>query len=215
MSQTGQPPTIAVRGGRALCPGTSLWGPVDLLIEGGHITRLAPPGDPLEADETVDASGMLILPGLVDIHVHLREPGAEHKETIATGTRAALAGGFTTVCAMPNTTPAPDSHEHVAHIRALMQQRAWCRTRIIGAATVGNDRQRLTDFAALKAAGCVAVSDDAFMLRTWQDRREALLRCAEAGLKFIAHLEDPELSAGGVMHGGSLSRRLGVPGQHP
>lgn len=209
------PRAIAVTGGRVMCPATALLGPADLLIAAGVVKRIAPPGELPDADLVLDATGMIVAPGLVDLHVHLRQPGAEHKETIASGTRAALAGGFTTVLAMPNTTPPPDTPEHVRAIRSLLDRHGWCRTHIIGAATVGNDRQHLTDFAALKRAGCIAISDDAFMLRTHQQRREALLRCAEAGLVFIAHLEDPELSAGGVMHAGALARALGVPGQPP
>jgi dihydroorotase len=209
------PPTIAITGGRVLCPATSLIGPADILVEGGRVTRITPPGEMARADVVLDASGCIVAPGLVDVHVHLREPGGERKETITSGTRAALMGGFTTVLAMPNTDPAPDCPEHVQAIRALMDAGAWCRTHIIGAATVGNDCERLTDFAALKAAGCIAISDDAFMLRTREQRREALQQCAAAGLVFIAHLEDPDLSGDGVMHEGEVSRRLGVPGQRP
>jgi len=152
--------------------------------------------------------------GLIDLHVHLREPGAEQKETIDSGTRAAIRGGFTTVCAMPNTTPAPDSPATVDAINVRVRHSAWCRVGLIGAATVANDRETLTDFEALRDAGCVAISDDAFMLRTTEQRREALHRCADAGLIFIAHAEAEELSAGGVMHESDLSRELGAPGQH-
>ncbi len=207
------PQTVAITGGHVLCPATSLVGPADILVEGGCVTRIAPPGELARADNALDATGCIVAPGLVDVHVHLREPGGEHKETIASGTRAALMGGFTTVMAMPNTDPAPDCPENVRAIRALIDAGAWCRTHIIGAATVGNDCERLTDFAALKAAGCIAISDDAFMLRTREQRREALRQCADEGLIFIAHLEDPELSGDGVMHEGEVSRRLGVPGQ--
>lgn len=207
--------TIAITGGRVLCPATSLVGPADILIEGGRVTRIAPPSELAREASALDASGCIVAPGLVDVHVHLREPGSEHKETISSGTRAALMGGFTTVMAMPNTDPAPDSPENVRTIRALMDAGAGCHTQIIGAATVNNDCERLTDFAALKAAGCIAISDDAFMLRTREQRREALRQCAAAGLVFIAHLEDPELSGDGVMREGEVSRRLGVPGQRP
>jgi len=156
---------------------------------------------------------MIVGPGLVDVHVHLREPGAERKETIETGTRAALRGGFTSICAMPNTDPPPDSPEVVQALRRRIRATAWCRVYPIGAATVGNAREELTDFAALKRAGCIAVSDDAYPLRTVEQRREALLRAAEAGVTLTAHLEDEELSGDGVMHEGRWSKRLGVPGQ--
>ncbi len=209
------PHTLALTGGRVLCDATSLWGQADIFVSDGHIAGIYPTGDAPDAEVVLDAAGRLVAPGLVDVHVHLRQPGGEHKETIASGTRAALMGGFTTVLAMPNTTPAPDTPEHVRAIRDLIDASAWCHTHIIGAATLNNDCETLTDFAALKSAGCVAISDDAFMLRTREQRREALLRCAELGLVFIAHLEDPALSAGGLMHESDASRRMGVPSQHP
>jgi len=206
--------TLAIRGGHLVCPANGTDGVTDVYVRGGAIVAVGPESPPA-AEAVIDASGMVMCPGLVDVHVHLREPGGEHKETIETGTRAAVHGGFTWVGAMPNTTPAPDRPETVAEIRRRIRRSAWCRVGVIGAATVGNDRATLSDFAALAAAGCVAISDDALMLRTRAQRRETLLRCAELGLVFIAHAEDEELSAGGVMHQGAVSRALGVPGQHP
>lgn len=206
--------TLAVRGGRVICPAQGIDARLDVYAAGGVIVAVGP-DEPLPAEAVVDATDLVVCPGLIDLHVHLREPGGEHKETIATGTRAAVHGGFTTVCAMPNTVPAPDRPEIVAAIRARIRETAWCRVGIIGAATLDNDRATLSDFAALRAAGCVAVSDDAFTLRTHELRREALLRCAEVGLTFIAHAEAPELSAGGVMAAGAAADHLGVPGQHP
>jgi len=205
--------TLAIRGGRVICPASGIDERLDIYAAGGAITAVGP-AEPLPAQAVVDATGMVVCPGLIDLHVHLREPGGEHKETIATGTRSAVHGGFTTVCAMPNTSPAPDRPETVAAIRARIRETAWCRVGVIGAATLDNDRATLSDFAALHAAGCVAVSDDAFTLGTPELRREALLRCAEVGLTFIAHAEDPELSAGGVMAAGAVAQDLGVPGQH-
>ncbi len=204
---------LRIRGGRVICPATGRDEQADITVSGG---RIASVGEETAAPGAViDASGMVVCPGLIDLHVHLREPGAEQKETIETGTRAAVAGGFTTVAAMPNTQPAPDTPSHVAEIRQRIRHRAWCRVGVIGAATLANDRETLTDFQALAEAGCIAVSDDAFMLRTREQRREALRRCAEAGLRFIAHAEAEDLSAGGVIHRGEVSEQLGVPGQHP
>lgn len=208
-----QPQGVTIRGGRVICPASGLDEVRDVHLAERQIAAIAPPGEAPEAQIELDAAGMLVCPGLVDVHVHLREPGAEHKETIATGTRAALLGGFTSVCAMPNTDPPPDTPQAVAQLRRRFAETGWCRAYPIGAATVGNRREQLTDFAALKAAGCVAISDDADLLRTREQRREALLRAAEAGIVFIAHAEDEELSADGVMHQGELSRELGVPGQ--
>lgn len=196
-----------------VCPATGRDGQMDIYLKDGKVAALGSDGAPAP-EVVIDAAGQVVCPGLIDLHVHLREPGGEHKETISSGTRAAIRGGFTTVCAMPNTKPAPDSPETVEAIRSLIRHSAWCRVGLIGAATVANDRETLTDFGALRDAGCVAVSDDAFMLRTLEQRREALHRCADAGLIFIAHAEDEELSAGGVMHAGEVAAELGAPGQH-
>lgn len=206
-------PVLAIRHGRVVCPATGRDEQADIYVADGRIAAIGAEGAPAP-EAVIDAGGKVVCPGLIDLHVHLREPGAEQKETIESGTRAAVRGGFTTVCAMPNTTPAPDSRETVAGIRVRIRRSAWCRVGLIAAATVANDRETLTDFAALRAAGCVAVSDDAFMLRTREQRREALHRCTEAGLVFIAHAEAEELSAGGVMHDGDIARELGAPGQH-
>lgn len=205
---------LQIHGGRVVCPASGIDEPTDLFLCDGVICAIGSSGVPVP-HAVIDASGLVVCPGLVDLHTHLREPGGEHKETIETGTRAAVHGGFTWVGAMPNTMPAPDRPEHVAAIAERVRRAAWCRVGIIGAATLNNDRETLADFNALRDAGCVAISDDAFMLRTREQRREALLRCAELGLVFIAHAEDEELSAGGVMHEGEVSRALGVPGQHP
>ncbi|MFW6437500.1 MAG: dihydroorotase [Armatimonadota bacterium] len=206
-------PVTVIRGGRVVCPATGRDGLADVYLQGGRVVAIGREGAPA-AEAVIDAAGQVVCPGLTDLHVHLREPGAEQKETIESGTRAAIRGGFTTVCAMPNTTPAPDSPATVDAINVRVGRSAWCRVGLIGAATVANDRETLSEFAALRDAGCVAISDDAFMLRTLEERREALHRCAEAGLIFIAHAEAEELSAGGVMHESDLSRELGAPGQH-
>ncbi len=208
-------PRLMIHGGRVICPATGLDAQGDLLVSGGRIEAVGAELPDSGDAQVIDAAGKIVCPGLIDLHVHLREPGAEQKETIESGTRAAIRGGFTTVCAMPNTRPAPDSADNVGEIRSRIRRSAWCRVGVIGAATCSNDRETLADYAALRDAGCVAISDDAFMLRTLAKRREALLRCAELGLVFIAHAEDEALSAGGVMHDGPLARELGVPGQHP
>lgn len=143
----------------------------------------------------LNAQRKLVCPGLIDVHVHLREPGFEHKETILTGTRAAATGGFTTVCAMPNTQPVIDTPERVGELLERAAD-ACCRVLPIGAATVGHRDGEFTDFAALKQAGCIAVTDDAFPLQRSDRMASALELAAEADLPFIAHCELAGLSRG-------------------
>jgi dihydroorotase len=147
----------------------------------------------------LDATDKVVTPGLVDLHVHLREPGFEYKETIATGTRAAVMGGFTTICAMPNTGPVIDRPERVADLLERIAKSAYCRVLPIGAATLDHKNEEFTDFAALKAAGCVAISDDAFPLQRMDEMVEALTRAGQADLPFIAHCELKGLSRDGVV----------------
>ncbi len=179
---------LLIRGGRVLDPGSGVDAVLDVLVADGTVEAI---GEAVSADdaECLDATGKLVCPGLIDIHVHLREPGGEHKETIRTGTRAALAGGFTTVCCMPNTDPALDCPEVVEDLQRRIAVDAVCRVYIIGAATVGNQGEELTDFAALKRAGCVAISDDAFPIQSVAMMEEALTKCAEIDVPFIAHCE--------------------------
>lgn len=203
---------LALRGGIVVDPERGREEQADVWVRGGEVAAVGPQPGPGDWD-VIDVRGLLVCPGLVDIHTHLREPGGEHKETIATGTAAALAGGFTTVCAMPNTTPAVDRPERVADLRRRITETARCRVLVIGAATLDNAGEQHADGAALAAAGCVAITDDAFPLQSVTMMAEALGRSADAGLPFIAHCEDTGYTAGGVMHEGRLSRSLGLPGQ--
>jgi dihydroorotase len=183
-------------------------------VEQGRIKWLGPP-DAQPEGEAIDLVGLVVCPGLIDMHVHLRTPGQEHKEDLRSGTRAAVAGGFTAVCAMPNTTPALDRPERVAALLARHAQEAACRVYVAGAATVDNTGEQLTDFAALRAAGCVAVTDDAYPLQAVAMMRDALEQAAATDLLFMAHLELRELSAGGVITAGAVAEDLGVSGQDP
>jgi dihydroorotase len=173
----------------------------------------APEAEP--EGEVYDLVGLVVCPGLIDAHVHLRVPGQEHKEDLASGTSAAVAGGFTAVCCMPNTTPALDRPERIAALRERIAREARCRVYIAGAATVDNQGEELTDFAALREAGCVAITDDAFPLQQVPIMAEALRRAHEADLPFLAHLELREYSCGGVMTAGPVAEALGLPGQDP
>jgi dihydroorotase len=184
----------------------------DLLIEGDRISAIDVAGKiPKKNHAVIDAHGLVVSPGFIDLHVHLREPGQSHKETIATGTAAAAAGGFTAVCAMPNTTPTNDSPEITRWMQAP-ERNAVVGVRPIAAATVGSNGERLTDFRALVEAGAVAVTDDGRPILGDYIMREALEAAREVGIPVIQHAEDTRMSQGAVMHGGPTSFRLGLRG---
>ncbi len=202
---------LLVRGGRVLDPATGTDGPLDVLVDGGRIAAVGA-GLPAAADRTVDARGLVVVPGLIDMHVHLREPGHEAKETIATGARAAVRGGFTTVCAMPNTDPVNDGPATVAFVLAEARRVGLANVLPIAAVTLGSRGERLVDMAACVAAGAVAFSDDGRPVPESGIMRRALTGAAAAGGLVIDHCEDRALAAGGVMHKGAVSARLGLPG---
>ncbi len=204
---------LTLTGGLVIDPASGFSGPADVFVADGRIAGIHPPGRRTPAGEVLDVAGLVVAPGLVDIHVHLREPGQTHKETIATGTRAAVAGGFTTVSCMPNTDPPLDRPERVRDILETIRRDAACHVHVIGAISLDNDPERPADAVALRDAGCVALTDDAFPLPEQRHRRQALAAAAAAGLAFIAHCEDKSLSRGAPMNEGEASRRLGVAGQ--
>lgn len=213
MASAAQDQALTLVGGHVIDPASGFSAVADVFVSGGQVVNILPPGEQPAMGERVDVSGLVVSPGLVDIHVHLREPGQTHKETIATGTAAAVAGGFTTVCAMPNTLPPLDRPERVRDALEIIRRDAACRVEIIGSISLDNDPDRFSDVMALKTAGCVALTDDAFPLQTQDQRRRALQLAAQADLPFIAHCEDKALSAGGVINEGEVSRRLNAPGQ--
>jgi len=185
---------------------------MDVLLRDGHVAEVAAPGKiGAVAEETLDARGLVVAPGFVDLHVHLREPGQSHKETIASGTAAAAAGGFTAICAMPNTSPVNDS----AEITRWMQEparHALVNVFPVAAATIGSQGKQLTDFNALKAAGAVAVTDDGKPILDPKIMGEVLRAAAQFGMPVIQHAEDTALSAGASMHAGPTAFRLGMRG---
>jgi dihydroorotase len=183
---------------------------VSVLVDDASGRVLAVGTDLPEADERILLDGEVLLPGLIDVHVHLREPGFEDKETIATGTRAAAAGGFTQIACMPNTKPPIDTPEGVAYIRKRADEASHCRVWPIACITQGQRGERLTDFAALKAAGAIALSDDGRGVQHGGLMREALAEAAKAGLPVAIHAEDETLSGQGVFDRGA-AERLGVP----
>ncbi|MGZ7033048.1 MAG: dihydroorotase, partial [Thermoanaerobaculia bacterium] len=167
----------------------------------------------IKADvETIDAGGLVLVPGFIDLHTHLREPGQEHKETIATGTRAAVTGGYTAVCAMANTVPPNDERSVTEMIIAESARNGACRVYPVGAVSRGLKGEELAELADLRAAGCVAVSDDGRPVSNAQLMRRALEYCGMLGIPVIAHEEDPHLNEGGVMHEGYYSTILGMGG---
>jgi dihydroorotase len=207
---------IAIRNGHLIDPAAGIDAAKDILLKDGRVAEIAGPGKLKQAAgaEVIEASGLTVAPGLIDIHVHLREPGQSYKETIATGTAAAAAGGFTAVAAMPNTTPVNDSPE----ITRWMQSRdrgAHVRVFPIGAATRGSKGEVINDFAALKAAGAVAVTDDGRPILKDNIMRETLAAAARAGLTVIQHAEDTRMTQGASMNLGPVSFRLGLRGMPP
>ena len=203
---------ILIRGGRVLDPASNLDAPRDLLLRDGKIAALANPGAIKAPDaEIVEAKGLIVAPGFIDIHVHLREPGQAWKETIATGTAAAAAGGFTSVCAMPNTVPVNDSPEITRWMQAP-ERGASARVFPIAAATRGSLGEALTNYSALKDAGAIAVTDDGKPILDDAIMLESLRAAAALALPVIQHAEDTRLTGGCSMNAGALAFRLGLRG---
>jgi len=203
---------ILIRGGRLIDPAAGVDAPRDLLLVDGKVAAIDATGKIKSVDaEVIDAKGLVVAPGLVDIHVHLREPGQGYKETIATGTAAAAAGGFTTVCAMPNTIPVNDSAETTRWMQSA-ERGAVIRVFPIGAATRGSMGDALTEYGSLKAAGAVAVTDDGKPILGDAIMREALNAAARVNLPVIQHAEDTRLTGGCSMNAGVVAFRLGLRG---
>ncbi|MDE3162634.1 MAG: dihydroorotase [Acidobacteriota bacterium] len=204
---------LVIRGGHLIDPSAGVDGPKDILLKDGKVAEIAGPGKLKSANgaESLDATGLTVAPGLIDIHVHLREPGQGYKETIATGTAAAAAGGFTAVAAMPNTTPVNDSPETTRWMLAP-ERNAAVRVYPIAAATRGSKGEAVNDFAALKSAGAVAVTDDGHPILKDGIMRETLAAAARVGLSVIQHAEDTRMTRGACMNAGPTAFRLGLRG---
>lgn len=202
---------LLIKGGRIIDPAYRTDQTSDLLIEDGLVAQIGPD---LKAPwaEVIDAAGLVVAPGLVDIHVHLREPGFEYKETVETGCAAAAHGGITTVVAMPNTKPVTDSPEIVESVR---RKAAATGINVLpaGAVTVGEQGQTLTDFAALKAAGVPALTDDGVPIQNPALLRQAMRKAREAGLPILDHCEDKDMVQNYAVNEGIVSRRLRLPGR--
>ncbi len=204
---------IIIKNGHIIDPANKVDEKLDILIADGKIAKLGKAGSITSNDaQVVDAAGKLIVPGLIDMHVHLREPGLEYKETIATGTAAAKAGGFTSVCCMPNTNPVNDNRSVTEFILSQAAREASARVFPIGAITKGSKGEELSEMGELRAAGCVAVSDDGRPVMNAAIMRRAMEYAQVFDLLVISHCEDSSLSAKGVMNEGFVSTELGLRG---
>ncbi len=202
--------SLAIRGARVLDPGHGLDKIADVLIENGRIAKV---GAALAAAQVIEAEGLVVCPGFVDIHCHLRDPGFEHKETIETGTRAAARGGFTTVCCMPNTEPPIDSRATVEYVLRTAAAVGLVRVLPIGCVSQGRHGEALAELADLAEAGAVGFSDDGNPVADSALMRRALEYSRALGLPVIDHCEEPSLTKEGVMHEGWVATRLGLRGQ--
>lgn len=202
-----------LRGGTVIDPASQKEELADVLIEGDRIKEIAPPRSlsPGKA-EIIDAAGCWVTPGLIDLHVHLREPGQEYKEDIASGTLAAVRGGFTTVVAMPNTKPPIDSGELIHYVTQRAQSVAKCRVLMTGAVTIGQQGQTLAPFGEMRAAGACAFTDDGHPVADAHLMRRALEYASDFGVPILSHSEDLSLSKNGHMNEGSISTSLGLRG---
>ncbi|MQL52954.1 amidohydrolase family protein [Desulfofundulus thermobenzoicus] len=202
---------LLIKGGRVIDPLAGKIITADILIADGKIAAVGS-GIPAGEGAVMDVTGKLVAPGLIDMHVHLREPGFEAKETIETGSRAAARGGFTAVACMPNTNPVADNEAVISYIRSRTQEAGLVKVHPIGAITRGSRGEELTEMAALKEAGAVALSDDGRPVASAAVMRRAMQYARMVGLPIISHCEEPSLSKGGAVHEGYMSTLLGLPG---
>ena len=206
---------LLIKNGRVLNPATKTDAAMDVLLDGERIAEVAEAGKLSERAknaEVFDAAGLIVAPGFIDIHAHLREPGQENSETIETGTRSAARGGFTAVCCMPNTKPVNDNASVTRFIVDRAKAAASLRVWPIGAASVASKGEAIAEIAAMKQAGIVAVSDDGKPIATAKLTRQVMDYCKSLDIPVIEHAEDVSLAAGAVMREGVTSTRLGLAG---
>lgn len=184
----------------------------DVAISEGRVAAIGPSLPHSPASKVIDASGQLVCPGLIDPHVHLREPGQEHKETLRSGSRAGVAGGFTTLCCMPNTQPAIDSPELIHAVAARAAATAMGRVFCVAAATKGRKGEEIAEIGLMTEAGAVGFSDDGDCIASAGMMSRVLSACQQAGRAFMQHAQEPTLTGGAVMHAGEVSVRLGLTG---
>ena len=203
---------ILLRNGYVVDPLNDFEGTSDILISNGKIVKRAMDIQD-DVENVIDCTGRVIIPGICDMHVHLRDPGQTNKEDILTGCEAAAAGGVTAVACMPNTVPPVDNAETVRYI-LKKARKAKAKVYPIGCITKGLNGEELCDFIELKNAGCVAVSDDGKPVRNARLMARAMVKAHYAGLRVISHCEDPDIIAGGIINSGKVSKELGVAGMH-
>lgn len=203
---------LLIKGGRVIDPSQGIDATLDILVENGRVKELGAKLQVPAGTETVDAAGLLVTPGLIDMHVHLRDPGLEYKEDIVSGTRAAAAGGFTTVACMPNTKPVNDNKAVTSYIIAKAQNEGVVNVVPVGAITQGSKGEALAEMGDLKEAGCVAVSDDGHPVTNSELMRRALEYAKGMGIMVISHAEDLSLVGDGVMNEGFTATELGLKG---
>ncbi len=202
---------LLIKNGKVIDPATNTEDVLDVLVEDGVISKVAPSieGD---FDKEVDASGLIVVPGLIDMHVHFRDPGQTHKEDILTGSKAAAKGGFTTVCCMPNTNPVIDSAEVVKYIIDKSAENKYTNVLPVGAVTKGMKGEEITDIQELKEAGICAISEDGKSVMDEEVYQKAMAKAAELSVPVLAHCEEINLVKGGVMNADSNAEKLGLKG---
>ncbi|GAB4383571.1 MAG: dihydroorotase [Phycisphaerales bacterium] len=203
---------MLIRRARVIDPASGYDRTADIAIVDGRIARIEPGLSPSAAERVIEADGLIATPGLIDPHVHLREPGQTHKEDLQSGSAAAVAGGFTTVCCMPNTVPAIDSPELVEWVLSKSRAVARCRVFPVSAATTGRRGEHMAEIASCAKAGAVGISDDGDVVALPGMMRQVLQNTRHAGLAFMQHCQDPSLTVGAPMHAGEVALRLGLPG---
>src|ERR1700757_1808477 len=212
MAEKSKPTSLLIRGGHVIDPAARIDAPMEIMLRDGRVAEITEPGKIRGgADEKFDARGLIVAPGFIDLHVHLREPGQGYKETIATGTAAAAAGGFTSVCCMPNTQPVVDSPEWVTWLQQP-ERGAVVNVFPLAAATNASKGAVLTDFRGLQRAGAVAVTDDGKPILDNDVMRECLRLSGELNLPVVQHAEDTRVTENCPMNEGPTSFRLGLRG---
>lgn len=202
---------ILIKNGRLIDPYNNIDGKMDILISNGVVAKVSENIANNNVDKIIDANNMWVAPGLIDLHVHLREPGYEHKETVATGTRSAVMGGFTTICCMPNTRPVTDNQILVEYIKMKAEREGVCRVLPIGAITVGQKGETLAEIGKMAKAGACAISEDGFTVENASLMKTAIKYAEMFNIPVFSHCEDVDL-AGGSMNAGDTATKLGLKG---